>query len=391
MNLNAEDNLNWNVSSYKFLNSTAEGGFIPRIGFSSAGLQDILGMPTKGGESTFSFGSTDKVKINIPKAMASLLGLPSNLSANSNSQEGENSSENSSSQASSNISFQIPSIISLVNLIKRQTGATILSTPQIIAMDNEESSISVGLNAPIGRRIQQGNVNFSPTESIERRDIDTTLKITPYINPDGQSVRLIIEQKIDSITPTQSVPATLSESSVTITKREIKTNVILNDEETAVIGGLITDDEKEITKKIPILGDIPILGWLFRTKDRQKQKTNLVIFITPKIIKTAVDHHKILKDKLDERMNFIRRFMGNKDTNEGQFDQILKSFSPIEKPLKTARSKKSQMKNPQNKNKEEQNKSLEESPSYKKESDLFNEYIDSDSRKPSQTSLWKRR
>ena len=373
MNLNAEDNLNWNVSSYKFLNKINEGGFIPRIGFSSAKLQDILGLPTEGGESIFSFGSGEKVKINIPQNLASLLGLPA--SSSGTSEGDENSSDN---KASSDTSFQIPSIISLVNLIKRQTGATILSTPQIIAMDNEESSISVGLNAPVGTRIQQGNVNFGPTESIERKDIDTTLKITPYINPDGQSVRLIIEQKIDSITPTQAVPAKLSESAVTVTKREIKTNVILNNEETAVIGGLMTDDEKEITKKVPILGDIPILGWLFRTKDRQKQKTNLVIFITPKIIKTVTDHHKILKDKLDERMNFIRQFMGNKNPSEGQFNRILKSFSPIEKPMNTAQSPKLQ------KTKEEdQNRVFKEDSSNEEEThlehDLLNELDTSDS------------
>ena len=375
MNLNAEDNLNWNVSSYKFLNKINEGGFIPRIGFSSASLQNILGIPTEGGESIFSFGSGDKVKINIPQNLAGLLGLPASSSQASNDDD-ENSSDN---KTSSDTSFQVPSIISLVNLIKRQTGATILSTPQIIAMDNEESSISVGLNAPVGTRIQQGNPNFGPTESIERKDIDTTLKITPYINPDGQSVRLIIEQKIDSITPTQSLPAKLSEAAVTVTKREIKTNVILNNEETAVIGGLMTDDEKEITKKVPILGDIPILGWLFRTKDRQKQKTNLVIFITPKIIKTASDHHKILKDKLDERMNFIRQFMGNKNSSEGQFNQILKSFSPIEKPLSTAQSPKLQ------KTEENQNRTFKEDSSDEEETllenDLFNEFETSDSQK----------
>ena len=318
MNLSAEDGLDWNISAFKFLDTEAEGlnAFIPRIGFSSRSVGSLLsgGGLSSGdsGEGILSFGTGSSTRLSLPN---NLLGLPSTISTQSGL------GETSTTTQSAMQEVEIPSLLSLVNIIKKQTGANILSTPQLIAIDNEESSISVGVNAPVNQTTAFQGVQATQVTSVERQDINTTLKITPYINPDGNSVRLIVEQKIDSITPTQ-IGADIP-NAISITKREIKTNVILNDEETAVIGGLVTDDETEVIQKIPILGDIPIIGWLFRGKEVSKVKNNLVVFITPKIIRTSQDYKNILQDRLDERMSFIKKHIGNKTSTQEFIDETL--------------------------------------------------------------------
>ncbi len=331
MDLNAEDNFSWDITSYQFL-TDGKGeisGFMPRIGFSSHSFSDLLKQP--GSESVFGFGANF---VNVGAALP-LLGMLSpfkSVGAQSSQNEilpGKDMTEG----------LQLPTLMSFVNVLKSQTGGNILSTPQIIAIDNEPSSISVGVNAAVGvTQTQQpvGSNNFVYQPNQIRQDVFTTLKITPYINPDGKSVRMQIEQKIDSLSLTNEGPKNLSDSSRTVTKREIKTNIILDDQETAVLGGLMHDEEMDTVKKIPLLGDIPILGWLFSSKKREKKKKNLIVFITPKIIKTARDKADILKDQVDQRMDFIKQFMNNKDTNQAEVQKILSQSPPQMKEEETA-------------------------------------------------------
>ena len=267
MDLNAEDNFNWDVTAYKFLTDTKGqiSGFLPRIGFSSHNFGDLIKQP--GNESILGFGTNF---VNVGPALP-LLGMLKDFKS-----VGAQSSDNEILPGvDMTEGLQIPSLMSFVNILKSKTGGNILSTPQIIAIDNEPSSISVGVNAAVGvTHTQQSsgpnNVYYQPNHI--RQDVFTTLKITPYINPDGQSVRMQIEQKIDSLSLTNEGPKNLSDSSRTVTKREIKTNIILDDQETAVLGGLMHDEEMDTVKKIPLLGDIPILGWLFSSKSREKKK-----------------------------------------------------------------------------------------------------------------------
>ncbi len=310
MDLNAENKLNWDVTTYKFLGSKKEGisGLLPRIGFSSQSLKSLF-LEAPGRESVLSF-ATGLMNLSGP--------LPAWLpSALSQGKGGE----------SSNVppSIQIPSLLGFVNIIKSTTGGNILSTPQLIAVDNEESLISVGVNAPVGTTETLSDLGRSKAQ--ERQDINTELKITPRINPDGNSVRLKIEQKIDSINPT-TVGSDELKNSVTITKRKIITNIILNDQETAVLGGLMHDEEVEENYKIPLLGDIPIIGWLFRAQDLKKVKKNLIIFITPQIIKSIDNTRDIVKDHIDERIDFMQRFMNNPERNEQEMYKMLGQSAP---------------------------------------------------------------
>ena len=333
MDLNAEDDFTWDVTTYKFLKDRGGNisGFMPRIGFSSHSFGDLMKQP--GNESIIGF-TNDFVNVGSALPLLGLLKDFKNVGAIPG---------NDKNPALQGIDMtkglQIPSLMAFVNVLKKQTGGNILSTPQLIAIDNEPSSISVGVNAAVGvTQTPQptGSNNFYPQSSQIRQDVFTTLKITPYINPDGKSVRLQIEQKIDSLSLTNDGPQSLVDTSRTVTKREIKTNIILDDQETAVLGGLMHDEELDTVNKIPILGDIPILGWLFSSRKREKKKKNLIVFITPKIIKTAQDKADVLRDQVDQRVEFIKTFMNNRDNNEAQVQKILSQTPPRTTKDKTA-------------------------------------------------------
>ena len=312
MDLNAENSFDWDITTYKFLGDKNKNinGLLPRIGFSSVGLKNLLTQAPER-ESILSF-ATGLLNLSGPAPFLSgtLKGIASGI-------EGGNSTP----------SLQIPSLLGLVNIIKSTAGGNILSTPQLIAVDNEESSISVGVNAPVGTSKTLGGTGELISTAQERQDINTELKITPRINPDGNSVRLSIEQKIDSISPTTAGSKELKDS-VTITKRKIVTNIILKDRETAVLGGLMHDEEVESNYKIPLLGDIPLLGWLFKAQDLKKTKKNLIVFITPQIIKSTDDTRSIMRDHIDERIEFMKQFMNYPERNEREMYKILGQSAP---------------------------------------------------------------
>ena len=182
-----------------------------------------------------------------------------------------------------------------------------LSSPHILATNNEEAEISVGQNIPY-----QGGVTFGlggvgggvpglGSLSIQRQDIQLSMKITPAINS-GDMVRLKIEQEI------QDVGDKDPQLGPTWTKRKIKTVVVVRDQQSIVIGGLISDRTSYSESKVPLLGDIPLLGYLFKYTKREKKKTNLLVLLTPYVINDQLDLQAILERKLRERNEFLRAF-----------------------------------------------------------------------------------
>ncbi|MCW8999609.1 MAG: type II secretion system protein GspD, partial [Kangiellaceae bacterium] len=143
-------------------------------------------------------------------------------------------------------------------------------------LDNEEASISIGQEIPIITGSTLGNNNSNPFQSVDRKDVGIKLKITPQIN-EGNAVRLTIEQEVSSI-------AGATGADIVTNKRQIKTAVLVADGETVVLGGLIDEDIQESSQKVPVLGDIPILGNLFSSSATTKTKRNLMVFIRPRII-----------------------------------------------------------------------------------------------------------
>ena len=181
-----------------------------------------------------------------------------------------------------------PSIAAIIEVYKKDKDIQIISTPQLLTTDNEEAKIYVGKNIPFQTRsTAEGGVETY--SSYEYRDVGTTLKITPQISQDGM-VRLVISQETTKLeSSTDNRPTTL--------KRTIDTTVIVDDNSTVVIGGLIDDSFSKTEYKVPLLGDIPLLGWLFKSRKTQREKTNLFVFLTPHVINNKADAQKIYNEK----------------------------------------------------------------------------------------------
>lgn len=175
----------------------------------------------------------------------------------------------------------------VLNALRGDGDTNIISTPQIVTLDNEEAEIRVGQEVPFvtgqftNTGANQGSVN--PFQTIQREEVGTSLKITPQIN-EGSGVKLDIEQETSSLSTTVEGAADL----VTNT-RNITTSVFVNDGDVLVLGGLIDDQLRESDRKVPGLGSIPGLGWLFRARKTDSKKTNLMVFIRPVILRNAED------------------------------------------------------------------------------------------------------
>ncbi|WP_299942891.1 type II secretion system secretin GspD [uncultured Microbulbifer sp.] len=174
-----------------------------------------------------------------------------------------------------------------INALATEANANILSTPTIMALDNEEAEILVGQNVPFitGEQLLSGS-NDDPFTTIQRQDVGTTLKVTPRVN-NNNSVTLEIEQKVEDVLPREA-EADTGASDIITSKREIRTKVLIDDGAILVLGGLIQDKVTEGVQKVPLLGDIPGIGRLFRNNIKRVDKTNLMVFLRPKILSTQV-------------------------------------------------------------------------------------------------------
>jgi general secretion pathway protein D len=188
-----------------------------------------------------------------------------------------------------------PNIGAVLQAYQKDSDVSILSTPQLLTLNNEEAEINVGKNVPYITRSDVATPGVSSTvygSSYEYKDVGVILKITPNINEE-QFVRLKINQEVTKLTGEQtSTPTTL--------KRTAKTTVVVKDNETVVIGGLIDDSSSVDTYQVPCLGDIPLLGWLFKSMVKGREKSNLFIFITPHIVRNQDEAAAIYKKKLDD-------------------------------------------------------------------------------------------
>lgn len=193
-----------------------------------------------------------------------------------------------------------PSIGAVVQAYKSNKDAHILSTPQILTTDNEEAALTIGKNVPYQTRSAADNATETYS-SYEYKDVGITLKITPQISKD-RLVRLNVFQEITKL---DSVNQNSTDRPTTL-KRQIQTTLIVEDGNTVVIGGLIDESLSESQYSLPCLGDIPGLGYLFKTVSKGADKTNLYVFLTPKVIKNPLEAAKIYKDKKDQ-INTIKQ------------------------------------------------------------------------------------
>jgi general secretion pathway protein D len=201
-----------------------------------------------------------------------------------------------------------PSIAAIVQAFKKDEDVNILSTPQLLTTDNQEASITVGRNIPF--QTTTSTTNNDTFNSFEYRDVGKTLKITPQINKD-RMVRLNLTLEVSALESTTAFrPTTL--------KRTVETTVMVKDSSTVVIGGLIDDTFSQTEVKVPCLGDIPGLGWLFKTRSKGNERSNLFIFITPRVLQNPEEASAVSQSKKNEidqlRELQIKLYQGGTDT-----------------------------------------------------------------------------
>ena len=177
----------------------------------------------------------------------------------------------------------------IVTALATDRNANLLSTPSIMALDNQEATIVVGQRVPFrsgSYTTDTGAGINNPFTTVQREDVGLTLKVTPHIH-DGTSVRMEVDQEISNVVETQIGSAAFAD--VVTSQRQITTTIVAEDQQIIVLGGLIQDDLTRNNKKVPLLGDIPGLGFLFRSNSNERRKTNLLVFLRPTVIKTIDD------------------------------------------------------------------------------------------------------
>jgi general secretion pathway protein D len=223
---------------------------------------------------------------------------------------------------------QIPNIGMLVRAFQKDTDANVLSTPHILTMDNEKAKIIVADNVPLLKSDLTTPLatatttvsNVAVSRTFEYKDIGIQLEITPHISK-GSMVRLEISTEVSNILAID--PA--NPGFVTTRKRQATTTVAVENGQIIVIGGLIRDESSDTTKKVPCVGNVPILGWLFKNFAGTNTKTNLLIFISPQIIRTAEDLEKATAKKKKESDENLQKLKKERESEvKDTFDMLVK-------------------------------------------------------------------
>ncbi|MBI4402707.1 MAG: hypothetical protein HY537_01020, partial [Deltaproteobacteria bacterium] len=223
--------------------------------------------------------------------------------------------------------MQISNLYGLVEFISTLSNTSILSTPQILALDNEKATFKVQDKIPTIKSFpgsQTTTTAVSPG-SIETIPVGIEVTLTPHVNAASKTIRLDLEQTVESQN-IAVVPKDLQGKTVGTTSRVTNTSVTVKDQNFVMLGGLMHDKVDEITTKFPILGDIPILGWLFKSKSWDVIKSNLIILLRPQIIGTTLDAANVTQQKLQKRDKFIDKYVGGEDSQKDDVDQLKQSL-----------------------------------------------------------------
>ncbi len=285
-----------------------------------------LGLGYHGGFTEDLGGSGDTVFYGGMNAQQSMLGIPGNLEAMAFGVRGPDL-EGSSNLLGTGVS--IPGLGIVLHALARSGDSNVLATPHILATDNIPATISIGQNIPLQTNIggmsslaglagsaagtgSTGSAGLGALGgllggygmgfSAPRQDVGIKLEITPHIN-DSDQVRMEIKEEFsDAGSPTGALGA------VPINKRTADTTIVVRDQQTVVIGGLVRESHVNGETKVPVLGDIPVLGVLFRQTKTTKQKTNLLLILTPHIVRTQDDLRRIFERKMQQRQEFLDRY-----------------------------------------------------------------------------------
>lgn len=284
------------IEYYKFA-----GSGVGRIGFAGGTNVTSLLDPTQDSGGTFGFGGGSMVNITNPLAtMGTTTGTTT---------------------PTAGTSFQVPSLVGMIKFFVTNNQANIISTPQLMAINNEEAMIEVGDKVPVANTTTT-SANAATQTSTTRENVTTKLTITPYLSPDNDRVKMKVKQEVAGISNVKPAASLLANSAISTTTRNITTQLVVDNGDTAVLGGLMKDEDGLSETKVPVLGDIPLLGWLFKARETKKQKTNLLVFITPKIVRSPEDNATVVNQKINERIDFIQRSFDGRDPHGQYIDEL---------------------------------------------------------------------
>ncbi|EJK99649.1 type II secretion system secretin GspD [Pseudomonas chlororaphis] len=199
----------------------------------------------------------------------------------------------------------------LVTALSSDSKNNLLSTPSLLTLDNEAAEILVGQNVPFqtGSYTTDTAGASNPFTTVERQDVGVTLKVTPHIN-EGNTLRLKVEQESSELA---SAPPGITTSDVITNKRSVKSTILADDGQIIVLGGLIKDNVKTQVSKVPVLGSIPLLGRLFTSTKDVTEKTNLMVFLRPTLVRGSADAVNVSQRKYDD----LRKLRANGDSRSG--------------------------------------------------------------------------
>lgn len=213
----------------------------------------------------------------------------------------------------------------IIDAVRSDSGSNLLSTPSILTLDNEEARILVGQEVPITTGEVLGNDNDNPFRTIQRKDVGIQLVVRPQINAGG-GVTLALRQEVSSI----AGPDTEAVGELVLNKRQIETRAVVDDGSIVVLGGLLDQASGRSVSKVPLLGDIPVLGGLFRSTGRSRSRTNLMVFIRPTIVRDGADAQRATVP----RLGFMRRDARTGDPTE--LDRLIRDYFEATAPLPAA-------------------------------------------------------
>jgi general secretion pathway protein D len=212
----------------------------------------------------------------------------------------------------------------IVNAVKSDSKSNILSTPSIMTLDNQEARILVGQEIPVttGEALSQNFDNQFRT--VQRQNVGISLEVKPQINAGG-TIKLMLRQEVSSI----AGPVSRNSSDLILNKREIETVITVDDGEIVGIGGLLDDNERRTIEAIPLLGDLPLIGNLFRSKSRSRAKTNLMVFIRPTVLRSSDDARTMTQ----RRYGYIRDMQYRQNPNEEPgIDELVREYMGMSPP-----------------------------------------------------------
>jgi general secretion pathway protein D len=210
----------------------------------------------------------------------------------------------------------------IINAVAQDNQSNLLSTPSVVTLDNQEAKLLVGQEVPVTTGERLGGNFDNAFRTVTRQNVGIQLEVKPQIG-EGGSIKLFLRQEVSSIAGAVSN----NSADLILNKREIQTTMTVDDGAIMAIGGLLDDNERRTLEKVPVLGDIPLLGELFRSRSKSRGKTNLMVFIRPTIMRTAADAQRLAQ----QRLGYIReQQLTARPDREPTIDELLRDYMGID-------------------------------------------------------------